>query len=798
MTRTRWRKVISDLAGNKTRTILTMLTITIGVFTIGFVSGMQAIVLPDTDAFYAAANVHSAMIYTSPVGGRELEVVRQIPGVTEVEGRSSVMVRLLQAEDRKYDLKIDGIPSLSGIQMDRLLPADPAMTPTLGEDEIWIEKSSLQIFPAAIGDTLEVQLPDGSVRKLRLAGIVQDASMPSAIFGSALSAFANPATVQALGGPETFNHVLLVIDDHTRDKKRVESVVAAASDRLRSDGARIDYTWIYNPGEHFSRQINVGVMTVMTILGGVAVLMSAILVINTISSVLGQHVRQIGIMKAIGAGSGQIIGMYLVFVLACGFLALLLAVPLAALAAYGSCIGLSGFINISLRGFRLAPQAVAAQAVAALVVPILAAALPVLTGTRIPVREAIQSHGMKNSQFGHSWIDRSIEKIRFLSCPMLLALRNTVRSKGRLMLTLSTLTLGGAIFIAVFNLWRTCDVMLLEIKGYFMADVNVSFAKSYPVEELEPFVMKVPEVVGMEAWGGSEGQIAARDGSDSTPLYFYAPPADSTLIQPVIVAGRWLEPGDQNAIVIGNHLRAVRPDLKIGDTVAIDIAGKETAWKIVGFFKMVGNVTPPPVYTYKEILDKYLPDGSAVSTIRLTTAASDPATQVRVSKALEEVLTQEGIPFTQIQLSTDWFAQQKSAFNTLIYFLLVMAVLIALVGGLGLTGMMSMNVMERTREIGVLRAVGASNGSILRMVVAEGALIGLVSWVLALVFSFPLTLALDAGVGQAMFQQNMTFAVGGLGMGYWLGGVLLLSALASALPALRAVRLTVRDVLAYE
>jgi putative ABC transport system permease protein len=165
---------------------------------------------------------------------------------------------------------------------------------------------------------------------------------------------------------------------------------------------------------------------------------------------------------------------------------------------------------------------------------------------------------------------------------------------------------------------------------------------------------------------------------------------------------------------------------------------------------------------------------------------------------LEKAFNRESVPFTQLQLSTDWFAQQSSAFDMMVYFLLVMAVLIAIVGGLGLTGMMSMNVLERTREIGVLRAVGASDGSVLRMVIVEGVIIGVISWALALVLSFPLTLALDAGVGQAMFKEAFTYVVGWQGMTYWLIGVLTLGALASALPAWRAVRLTVRDVLAYE
>ena len=187
-----------------------------------------------------------------------------------------------------------------------------------------------------------------------------------------------------------------------------------------------------------------------------------------------------------------------------------------------------------------------------------------------------------------------------------------------------------------------------------------------------------------------------------------------------------------------------------------------------------------------------------VSSLRVITTHNDAETQQRASKALEEAFSQANIQVTYILLGTDWYVQQSSTFNVLIYFLLVMAVLIALVGGLGLTGTMSMNVLERTREIGVLRAVGASNGAILRMVITEGVMVGLISWLLALALSLPLTRLLDVGVGSAIFKQTMSFVLGWNGTVYWLGGVVVLSTLASALPALRAVRSTVRDVLAYE
>ena len=85
---------------------------------------------------------------------------------------------------------------------------------------------------------------------------------------------------------------------------------------------------------------------------------------------------------------------------------------------------------------------------------------------------------------------------------------------------------------------------------------------------------------------------------------------------------------------------------------------------------------------------------------------------------------------------------------------------------------MSMNVLERTREIGILRAIGASNGAVRRLVMTEGMLIGAISWALAVILSFPLTLVLNVGVGAALFQMPLNFTFSWNGVIYWLVGIL--------------------------
>ena len=140
----------------------------------------------------------------------------------------------------------------------------------------------------------------------------------------------------------------------------------------------------------------------------------------------------------------------------------------------------------------------------------------------------------------------------------------------------------------------------------------------------------------------------------------------------------------------------------------------------------------------------------------------------------------------------------STVFNVIIVFLLFMAVLLGFVGGLGLMGTMSINVLERTREIGVLRAIGAPNRGVAQVFILEGITIGLLSWVMGSLLAIPMSQGLNQAVGGAIMGTPLTYAYSMPGLWLWLVVVLILSALASFIPARNASRMTVREVLAYE
>jgi putative ABC transport system permease protein len=169
-----------------------------------------------------------------------------------------------------------------------------------------------------------------------------------------------------------------------------------------------------------------------------------------------------------------------------------------------------------------------------------------------------------------------------------------------------------------------------------------------------------------------------------------------------------------------------------------------------------------------------------------------------MAEKIDAYFRAQGFKVRQAQSGLSSLDNAAESLDILVIFLLIMAVLTAIVGAMGLTGTMGMNVLERTREIGIMRAIGADDRAVMRTVIGEGFVIGLISFVLAIILSIPFTYLLSTIVSLAVFETPIDVVFTYLGYAIWFGLVLLLSVLGSILPARNAARLTIREVLAYE
>jgi putative ABC transport system permease protein len=136
-------------------------------------------------------------------------------------------------------------------------------------------------------------------------------------------------------------------------------------------------------------------------------------------------------------------------------------------------------------------------------------------------------------------------------------------------------------------------------------------------------------------------------------------------------------------------------------------------------------------------------------------------------------------------------------FAIILQLLAVMALVIALVGGVGLSGILSLSVLERRREIGVMRAIGASSWQVIRLFVGEGVLLGLLSWLIALPLSIPIAYGFTTQGLSIALNQQLAYQFTPTGAILWLVIITMLAMVASAIPARGAARISVRESLAY-
>jgi putative ABC transport system permease protein len=796
MIASRWKKVFADFWGNKIRTLLTVLTIAVGTFAVGLTGNLGRYMNESMESDWLSVNPSEGIVYAYPMDEAMVKAAREVPGVNAVEGRSISGAQLLQPGGKKLAIQFTAVKNPYDLTVNSLKPLqNETSIPPLADKEVLIDSSaeSLGFKP---GDLLTVELTDGKLRELRLAGFLHDAAGIPFAFTQTVNGFVKTDTMVWLGGPSDYNQLAISVSERTTDQDHVTEVAQAVADRIERAGATLDFVYVYQPGHHFAYSVSQGMFFILGTLGWMTVLLGGFLVVNTITALMAQQVRQIGIMKATGGHTLQILGMYVVLMLAFGSVALAIAVPAGNWAAKTIGDGMAAWLNFFPAVYKGYNTTLVQQIIVALAVPLIVALGPLYNSVRITVREALSDYGIGGGTKPRD--ERVSRSALLLPRPIRLSLRNAFRRRMRLALTLFTLVLAGGIVISVYNLWASFDKVINDIQGYFLADINVRFGRDYRYDKVSALALSIPGVDSVEGWLEYGGTLVMPGEDAGRQILFVAPPSWSTLIDPVITQGRWLLPGDENAVVIGNHLLNMFPQLQMGDQLEIEIDGTKTTWIIVGLYSITGNMDVPLLYVNYEYISRLANRPGQIYSLRVITDNHSIQTQDGVNSELQALFERRGVQISSTQLGAEFIEQQTSQTDIFVYFMLLMAILIAFVGGLGLMGTMSLNVLERTREIGVMRAIGASNGDIQGIVIVEGMVIGLISWVASIMLSVPLTFVLATGVGLAILTAPMPAVFGLTGIVAWLLAILLIGTVASALPAHRASSLTVRDTLAYE
>ncbi len=792
---TRWRKVLRDVTGYGGRALALLVALATGVFTVGTMLGAYGIVGREITVNYAQTNPASATIELDEVTPAVLASARAFPGIAVAEARAVVEARA-RVGDEWMRMLLFVVDDFNAMRLNTFERDSGAWPPPVGG--MLIERQAAGFLKAGEGNSLTVKKARGLPRALPISGIVHDTTLAPAWQEQTGYGYITRATLAGLGAPAVLDELRIQLDGNPLDTALIDAKAVELANALRAQGVDIHSIKVPPPGEHPHQGLMLASLRGFLTFSSLALLLSAILVAAVLNAILARQVREIGIMKAVGARSAQIGAMYGAMLLVLGAASLAIGLPLGMVAAQRLSRTMADTMNFTVTSASIPGWVYAILIGTGLLLPLLVSLPTLIAASRKTVREALGTPGAAGS-FGAQRFDRALGALGGATLVWLLAIRNMFRRRGRLVLSLVLLSAGGAVFMTALNVSNGWRAMADHIKTDRFYDADFLLSEAVSIRRIEGALAAVDGIREFEVWGTTPTAFAQEGRVDVMRTYpdrghgsfaLFGVPPQTRMLKFPLTKGRWLADDDIDAIVLTPKVLTQLPGTQIGDRILLSVGGKPTAWRLVGVALEVGG---GGAYVSAAGYAKASGLEAAGSDIRLVAKGDKAEDRARVVRSAERALDAAGIGVERSMPLDRLHAAMVGHVSVPIAMLIAASVLLALIGGLGLASMMTINVLERTREIGIMKAIGAVPAVILELIVGEGLLIAAGSWLLSL----PLTRVVGLRAA-GMFGAPLPFTVSIFAAAAWLGLVLVIAAAASAVPARRAASLVVREALAYE
>jgi len=830
MIRTRGRKIIRDIVARKGRTALVSISILIGVFgAVALISTNDLLIRqikedinPDEVAMtrlYVTVPSAGTDVTTTSGDDQVLDLIRNqkaIPGVTRIEGQ--VMVPVVWQEEgserfRGADLMAFSEP-FGDIQLEPMRLVDGEW-PQPGQHQLAVERRMADEYDLKVGDTI-VFRSLGEVQQETAWTITATVFHPywvaineqeNAPERRMYAAWEDARQVVPFSG---FTSFYLRFIDTGVSESQADNLMQAVADRTSYIPQTV---WLDDPDNYFLIGEVQEVTNILNMLAIVALVVSGFLVMNVINTIIVEQKRQIGVMKSLGATRGDNFMIYAGIALLYGVFGTIPGVILGILAGSAMAQAVAPLASTLIDEFQISTVGVTVGAIMGLLVPVVAALIPVFNGTRVTILDAMTDLGI-STKWGRGITARVI-KVLPVPINVRQALSNVAQKKGRLALTVITLTLATAAFMGIFAMFTATTNGINKLFDTFQYEVVVIPSEaqdfttvSHLIEGVEGvgtvfrgsgFLVRILDLSGtvISIGAGFEGA----DKLDAIGI----DPATPTLGIAYDAGTGWRD-DPQRAGVVLTTAASDSLGKTAGDRIVVSAGGRTGEYEIIG----VASFPAPLIFMKWDDLarqagfvlgdsgtpEDYTDDIPLPTAYIVSLSEEDPSVgQVEdvIGDISEALLNQEiTANFQNMVKIQEQIADNMMAFNMIFQ---VASVVMAAVGAIGLLTTLSMAVFERQKEIGVMRSIGASSGTIISQFLVEGILIGILAWVFAIPFSYLLAVSLLDGLGFADFI-DFSYPIGVLGLG--LAGMVIIATIASLWPSIAAARRTVSDILRYQ
>jgi putative ABC transport system permease protein len=801
------RKACADVTRRKGRTLLAALGIALGV--LGVTAVYEASAQLGGAFFYStdATAVPTIDVIVDHLPAAVAATIRRLPAVQQIELRTHYLTPWQVAgTTAAATVQIYTVPTG---QRGSFWPYEITRGRVPGRGEIVLDTRTLA-SAATLGDTLTVGSPGSHQISLRVVGLARTrgAALPG-LFDNPIG-YMSPlglqqVTAQATHRPDT--QILLRVPD-----ARAVQTYNALIHILNRAQLTVSFSdWRYASGTAVLRLAVTGPLAAMRLLTALALLLVCVLLMTAVTTLLTEQITIIGTLKAMGGTRWPILRSYLVTVAIYSIIGTALGLPAGLLAGYQLAVGLASTVQsqtgqaLDAGTFQVTPWVPLTSLIVGLLVPPLAALWPLWTGTRISVREAVAAYGVRSGRGGAGASARAWG--RRLGCvpqTAWMGVRGLVRTPGRAMVTLLTLTLSGAIFLTVQVTNDSLGTLLTEQRSPIARpDVRVDLGA--PAQPAIRAIQALPNVARIVPVAFADAILGQRR------VFVTGVAADR--FQPHLVAGRWLRAQEQGAFVL-NAVAAQRLQLRVGQRVVVpldlqtpsgQVETRRVAWTLVGLTHALDylsgsadpNGTLGEAFTTLGTLNA-LTQQHADYADRLSVYAHDRSPRalqilkLQIARRLEQAGVQNAFVRTWQELSQGVIDPLPT-----IYALFEAAVLlVGLVGLLSLALTLAARVLERRREIGMLRALGATGWQVSTVFCVEALALAVLAWGLASIVGLPAGAAIVHLLGTYVGPFDLSIQpllVPTMGL-----FVVVVGVVASVGPALSAAHVRIGEALRYE
>ncbi len=788
----RARLLLGELASARGRWISLGCAIALALAAVGTVMGARPLIARSMGAAADARNAAEAtLILPAGIDEALLARVRGRAGIRDAERRQTVSARAREEGAAWQPVLVfayaEGVPRLDAFT------ADPRAWPP-ARGAILVERSSLEAIPALRGARAELVLPGGAARVVTIAGAVHDPGVAPSWQEHRGYAYTTLETLVQLGGERRLEELVVQLEPSPRSRDEVEDAAVALARWLEAEGHEVREVRVPPLRQHPHQGLLFAVQIVLLLFSGLLLILVSVVLATLLSAQLGRKTRELGMLKAIGASTGQLLALYAGLVVGLGVAAFAVALPLSRWGAAALASRVVAMMNLELVA-DAAPSGTTTLAILAVLVPLAVTLRPIWKAARRPVREALAQYGAAGE-----FLSPALTRLP-------IPLRNALRRPARLAYSLTLLVVAGALVLAAANVQRGLTLVAEKVDRARRFDVEIRLHRPAPLASLAELAA-MPGLVRVESWSaipiGLAPKTAEREGHPPLPpiplartyrdgghglVQLLAPPAGSTALAPPISRGRWLHNAEDDAVVLSRS-HPLAHAVALGDRVELVVSGRLTRWRLVGVVEELAGaaafVTPA---AFRRVTGE-----TGVNVLRITTTSRNAT--ARDAAAMEARLVAAGLAVDYAMPTPELRAIIDDHVALVTRAIVTLASLLALVGFFALGAMTAIGVAERTREIGVLKTLGASSRKLAALFLGEALIIAAMSALLAFALSVPLTELVRSHVALGSLSPQFTLSAPAALV--WLVSVLAGSALAAGIPARRAARLSVRAALSEQ